>query len=80
MKRTFKQKEMALKRRIKALEEKVRINDKVTNGFLTTFTSNQIKYASGQLKRMPKWCNKALIQSYKLKFACEYSGYRELLN
>ncbi|RLU19632.1 hypothetical protein DMN91_008189 [Ooceraea biroi] len=32
MKRTFKQKEMAYKRRIKALEEKVRINELIKNG------------------------------------------------
>lgn len=71
---------MALKRRIKKLEEQVGINEKLTNDFFTVFSNNQIKYASGQLKRMPKWCDKALIQGYKLKFTCGYSGYRELLN
>lgn len=29
---------------------------------------------------MPKWCDKTLIQGYKLKFTCGYFGYRELLN
>lgn len=57
MKRTYKQKEMALKRRIKKLEEQVGINEKLTNGFSTVFNSDQIKYTFGQFKRMPKWCD-----------------------
>lgn len=80
MKRTYKKKEIAFKRRIKSLEQQVRINKQLSDGFHTLFTSDQIRYVSGKLKRMPKWCDKALIQGYKLKFACGYSGYRELLN
>lgn len=60
MKRAYKQKEMVLKHRIKTLEQQIGINEKL-NGFFRVFSSNQIKYASGQLKRMPKWCDKALI-------------------
>lgn len=42
MKRAYKQKEMALERRIKTLEQQVDINKKLTNGIFTIFSSNQI--------------------------------------
>lgn len=58
---------------IYALEHKQTGIDKILN-------PDQLAVLEKECKKIPKWCDKTLIRTYQLKFACGIAGYKELLH
>lgn len=81
----FKKELYAAKRRIKTLENEIislRKNadpDKLNESVSEILNDDQIKVLTKTYKKVPHWCNKPLTNAYKLRFACETSGYKEIL-
>lgn len=66
--------------RIARLQNEVRMKKAFPATIEQLLNADQIQLLQCQYKKIPKWCNASLTKAYQLKFACGYSGYRELLN
>ncbi|XP_039304971.1 uncharacterized protein LOC105207055 isoform X3 [Solenopsis invicta] len=80
MKKRHKGLQNKYKKRIKDLEKKVGINENFAKTIQQLLHKDQIQLLNKTYKKIPKWCNATLIKAFQLKFACGYSGYKELLN
>ncbi|XP_071636282.1 uncharacterized protein [Temnothorax longispinosus] len=79
MKKKHKQAQILFKKKLKTLEEEVRINNLYPKILQNLLNSDQINLLCRKYKKIPKWSDKTLVKAYQLKFACGYSGYQELL-
>ncbi|XP_015186048.1 PREDICTED: THAP domain-containing protein 5-like isoform X1 [Polistes dominula] len=66
------------KKQIKDLQQKVCRSNSLQNRIYSIFNEDQVKLMTGMRKKTPKFLNTTLDQSYKIKFACGLSGYKEL--
>ncbi|XP_015191856.1 PREDICTED: THAP domain-containing protein 2-like [Polistes dominula] len=66
------------KKQIKDLQQKVDMNNSLKNRISSIFNEDQVKLMTGLCKKSPKFLNTTLDKSYKIKFACGLSGYKEL--
>lgn len=68
----------------KLLKELQKANKKVIQSSLqerlsNIFNEDQINLLTRQYKKIPQWCNKTLVNAYKLRFTCGSAGHTELL-
>ncbi|XP_015605777.1 THAP domain-containing protein 1 [Cephus cinctus] len=79
MKKKHKETIRKLQRRIKRLEQEVRVNDQRTSHIKKLLNDDQVEVLNRQMKKVCKWSDATLVAGYKLKFSCGNTGYTTLI-
>ena len=76
MRKRYQQKYRQMKRTIDRLQKTV--SDQCSR-VGKIFNEDQFDIVSGKYKKCPRWHDNTLVKSFKLKFACGVSGYKEIM-
>ncbi|XP_015595088.1 uncharacterized protein LOC107267641 [Cephus cinctus] len=79
MKKKHKETIRKLQRRIKQLEQEVRVSDQRTSYIKKLLNDDQVEVLNRQMKKVCKWSDATLVLGYKLKFSCGNTGYSTLI-